>query len=124
MLSSWPEASVSKHPTRVSPTMRVYLYILRCRDGSYYVGTAQGDLERRLTQHDRGTFDGWTARRRPVELAYAQEFDSITDATAAERQVKGWSRKKKQALIDGTFDALPGLSGSRYRRRGDSPKHP
>jgi predicted GIY-YIG superfamily endonuclease len=104
--------------------MSAYLYILRCRDGSYYVGTAKGDLERRLTEHDQGTFDGWTARRRPVELAYAQEFDSITDAIAAERQVKGWSRKKKQALIDGTFDALPALSGSLYKRRGEDPERP
>jgi predicted GIY-YIG superfamily endonuclease len=104
--------------------MTAYVYILRCADGAYYVGSAQQGLDRRLAEHHAGTFDGWTAARRPLKLVYAQEFDQITDALAAERKIKGWSRKKKQALIDGRFDDLPGLSGSAYRRRRDSPKRP
>ncbi|MDZ7713735.1 MAG: GIY-YIG nuclease family protein [Rhodovibrio sp.] len=108
MLSSWPEASVSKHPTRVSPRMRVYLYILRCRDGSYYVGTAQGDLERRLAQHDHGTFDGWTARRRPVELAYAQEFDSVSDANCRRTAGQGLEPEEEASADRWRFRCAPG----------------
>jgi predicted GIY-YIG superfamily endonuclease len=87
-----------------------FLYILLCRDGSYYVGTTRGSLEQRLAQHDDGTFGGFTAARRPVQLIFHQEFERITDAIAAERQVKGWRREKKEALIAGAFSLLPALS--------------
>jgi predicted GIY-YIG superfamily endonuclease len=87
-----------------------YLYILRCSDGSYYVGTTRGDLEMRIAQHQAATFDSYTARRRPVQLVFSQEFMRIEDAIAAERQVKGWRREKKEALIRGDCTALPGLS--------------
>jgi putative endonuclease len=76
--------------------MTAYLYILRCRDGAYYVGTTRNSLEARLAEHNAGTFDGFTSLRRPVELVFHQEFDRITDAIAAERQVKGWRRAKKR----------------------------
>jgi putative endonuclease len=75
-----------------------YLYILRCADGSYYVGTARKELETRVAEHNAGHFGGYTATRRPVALVYAEWFEHITDAIAAERQVKGWSRAKKEAL--------------------------
>ena len=88
----------------------VWLYILLCADGSYYVGTARGDLERRFAEHQSGAFDGYTARRRPVTLAYSQHFQRITDAIEAERQVKGWRREKKEALIKGDFHLLSALS--------------
>jgi putative endonuclease len=90
--------------------MSAYLYILRCADGSYYVGTRRGDLETRVGQHHAGTFDGYTARRRPVELVFAEEFERIQNAISAERKVKGWQREKKEALIRGDYAALPGLS--------------
>jgi putative endonuclease len=90
--------------------MDVWLYILLCADGSYYVGTTRGSLDRRVAEHDAGTFGGYTARRRPVTLVYHQQFQRITDAIAAERQVKGWRREKKEALIRGDFDLLPALS--------------
>ena len=96
--------------------MGAYLYILRCADGSYYVGTTRASLEVRIAQHDAGTFDGYTARRRPVTLVFQQDFDRITDAIAAERQVKGWRRAKKEALIRGEWEALRALSMS-YRKR-------
>ena len=83
-----------------------YLYILQCADGSYYVGTTRTDLEFRLAEHNAGTYGGYTASRRPVTLVFAEAFDQITDAIAAERQVKGWSRAKKQALIAGDWDRL------------------
>lgn len=103
----------------------MYVYILRCADESYYVGPAQHGLERRVAEHNAGAHDGWTARRRPVQLVFSQAFEVISDALAAERQIKRWSRAKKEALIRGDFAALPGLSGSRYRRRAQkTPKQP
>src|SRR6516164_2988420 len=90
--------------------MSAYLYILRCADGSYYVGTTRGGLEKRLAEHEAGAFDGYTARRRPVILVFHQHFERLEDAVAAERQVKGWRREKKEALIQGDFASLRGLS--------------
>jgi putative endonuclease len=87
-----------------------WLYILKCADGSYYTGTARTTLEQRLAEHNSGHFDGYTATRRPVALVYSQWFDRITDAIAAGRQVKGWSRAKKEALIRDDFEALKVLA--------------
>jgi putative endonuclease len=87
-----------------------YLYILRCADGSYYTGTARQGLEHRVAEHNAGAFGGFTSRRRPVSLVFSEWFDRITDAIAAEQQVKGWSRAKKEALIRGDLAALPQLS--------------
>ena len=89
-----------------------YLYILRCADGSYYTGTARSGLER-VAEHNSGVYGGYTAQRRPVTLVFFQWFDRITDAIAAERQVKGWSRAKKEALIRGDFESLPQLAKRR-----------
>ena len=90
--------------------MSAYLYILRCADGSYYTGTTRGSLEERVAEHDAGAFDGSTTLRRPVTLVFSQHFDRVEDAISAERQVKGWRREKKEALIRGDFAALPALS--------------
>ncbi len=90
--------------------MTAHLYILRCADGSYYVGTTVGSLERRVAEHQSGAYDGYTARRRPVALAFHQNFERLHDAAAAERQVKGWRREKKEALIRGDYAALPALA--------------
>jgi putative endonuclease len=90
--------------------MEIWLYILLCADGSYYVGTTRGSLERRFAEHQDGTFGGYTARRRPVGLVYYQQFQRVMDAIAAERQVKGWRREKKEALIRGDYQLLPALS--------------
>jgi putative endonuclease len=90
-----------------------WFYILRCADGSYYVGTSRSDdLETRISQLDQGTFGGYTANRRPVALVYSAHFNQITDAIAYERQIKGWSRAKKEALIRGDFEALQQLAQS------------
>jgi putative endonuclease len=93
-----------------SVDMAAWLYILLCADGSYYVGTTRDSLERRFAEHQAGTFGGYTARRLPVQLVYHQPFQRITDAIAAERQVKGWRREKKEALIRGDFQLLSALS--------------
>jgi putative endonuclease len=90
-----------------------WLYILLCADSTYYTGTTRTDLEIRLAQHQTGHFGGYTATRRPVVLVYSEYFERIVDAIAAERQVKGWSRAKKEALIAGRFDLLPALSRRR-----------
>ena len=93
--------------------MSAYVYVLRCADGSYYVGSTRDTLEKRIGEHDSGTFGGYTARRRPVELVWHQHFERITDAIAAERQLKGWSRAKKEALIRGDLAAIRELAKRR-----------
>jgi len=90
--------------------MGAVLYILRCSDGSYYVGITHASLEQRLAEHAAGTFDGYTTHRRPVSLVFQQPFEHIEDAIAAERQIKGWRREKKEALIRGDYAALPILA--------------
>ena len=87
-----------------------YLYILRCADGSYDVGTTRANLEQHVAEHQAGTLRGYTAHRRPLTLVFHQHFARIEDAIAAERQVKGWRREKKEALIRDDFAALPALS--------------
>jgi putative endonuclease len=95
--------------------MGVFVYMLRCADGSYYVGSATGeDLEPRIHQHNSGVYKGYTYSRRPVVVVWSDYFDRITDGIAAERQIKGWSRAKKEALIRSDWSALQQLS----RRRG------
>jgi len=87
-----------------------WLYIVRCADGSYYTGITRRSVEERVGEHISGLIDGYTKSRRPVSLVYADHFSKIRDAIAAERQVKGWSRAKKEALIDRRYDLLPVLS--------------
>ena len=86
-----------------------WLYILRCSDGSYYVGTTHGPLESTVAQHNAGAFQGYTAFRRPVVLIFSQRFDRITDAIENERKLKKWSRAKKEAFIRGDFEWLQEL---------------
>ncbi|HXP30054.1 MAG TPA: GIY-YIG nuclease family protein [Stellaceae bacterium] len=93
--------------------MGAYVYILRCADGSYYVGSTRASLEARMAQHNSGKPGGYTARRRPVELVFHQEFERIGDAIASERQLKGWTRAKKEALIRGDYVALNALARGR-----------
>jgi putative endonuclease len=93
--------------------MGAYVYIVRCSDGSLYTGSTRGSLEDRINQHNAGSYRGYTSKRRPVTLIYAEHFDRIVDAVSAERQIKGWSRSKKEALSHGDFDALRTLSRRR-----------
>jgi tRNA/rRNA methyltransferase len=80
-------------------------YMLRCADGSYYVGHSE-DLTARVEAHRSGLVEGYTSARLPVELVWSQEFTTRDAALAAERQIKGWSRAKKEALIAGHLDLL------------------
>jgi len=90
-----------------------FLYILRCSDGSYYIGVTRTALELRVAQHNAGTFGGYTATRRPVTLVFSQWFDRITDAIENERKLKKWSRAKKEAFVRGDFAALQQLAARR-----------
>ena len=96
-----------------------HAYMLRCIDGSYYVGSTSGTLERRVHEHNAGAFKGYTSSRVPVRLMWSQEFERITDAIAAERQIKGWSRAKKEALTRGDFEEVRRL-GLRAHRAASS----
>ena len=89
--------------------MKGYMYILRCSNGQYYTGSTN-NIEIRLAQHQSGQGSNFTKKHLPVELAYLEEFDSIDDAFYREKQVQGWSRRKKEALIKREYDRLPELS--------------
>ena len=86
-----------------------FVYILRCSDNSYYVGSTE-DLNDRLTRHNTGRAAAWTAKRRPVTLVYQESFDDPLLATRREAQIKKWSRAKKEALISGNLNKLKELS--------------
>ena len=88
-----------------------YMYILECSDGSYYTGSTK-NLERRLWEHQHSLGANYTRKRLPVKLVYFEEYDRIEDAFRREKQVQGWSRRKKQALIEGWYQDLPGLAKS------------
>ena len=72
-----------------------FVYVLRCNDASYYVGSTQ-DLGERIEIHNSGKGPTFTASRRPVELIYSEEFATLEEAVGRERQLKGWSRAKKE----------------------------
>jgi len=82
-----------------------YAYMLRCSDGSYYIGHTDA-LEPRIAQHQCGELPGYTHNRRPVTLMWSQDFPSRSEALEAERQLKGWTRAKKEALAAGDWDAV------------------
>jgi putative endonuclease len=86
-----------------------FVYILKCADDSYYTGSTS-NLDQRVAQHETGYFDGYTAKRRPVKLVWSDKFADMYRAIAVERQIKGWTRKKKEALINGNFKLLHQLA--------------
>ena len=89
-----------------------YVYILRCADSSFYVGSAQ-DLDARLKAHNEGRGAAHTFKHRPVRLVYSESCVSEGAAVARERQLKRWSRQKKEALIKGDLDGLKHFSKRR-----------
>ena len=100
-------------------THHYYTYIVKCSDDSYYTGVTN-DLERRIAEHN-GKFapNSYTFTRRPVVLVFFEAFSSIEQAIAFEKQVKGWSRKKKEAIIANEWHKLPGLSRNKQSRKND-----
>jgi predicted GIY-YIG superfamily endonuclease len=97
--------------------LQFWTYMLRCSDGSYYVGHTD-DLERRLAEHNEGTFGGYTSERRPITLAHVEVFDSRDEAFQRERQLKGWSRAKKEALAREDWTELRRLAKSAHPSTG------
>jgi putative endonuclease len=92
-------------------TQTYHFYILKCSDGSYYVGSA-ANLKDRVDRHNQGRGPSYTSKRRPVQLIYHERFNSLDDAVKRENQVKKWSRAKKEALIRGEKEKLKKLSKS------------
>ncbi|RXM38608.1 hypothetical protein BOQ62_16175 [Chryseobacterium sp. CH21] len=87
-----------------------YVYIVKCSDNSYYTGFTN-DLERRINEHNDGLNpESYTYTRKPVELVFYLEFNDAAQAISFEKQIKGWSRKKKEAIINDNWDLLPMLS--------------
>ncbi len=92
-----------------------YVYILECSDKTLYVGVTN-NLKRRLSEHKNSRNPkSYTAQRLPVELKFYAEFTNILVAIAKEKQIKRWSRAKKQALIDGRYDLLKNLARKKFR---------
>jgi putative endonuclease len=97
-----------------------YTYILRCADGSYYVGSTR-DLESRVWQHSIGAGAEYTRRRLPVTVVFAEEFEQVADAYALEKRIQGWSRAKREALIESRYGDLPQLSKKNFVKPRPSP---
>jgi predicted GIY-YIG superfamily endonuclease len=94
-----------------------WTYLLRCSDCSFYCGHTD-NLEIRIADHHGGKYRGYTHKRRPLELAWSQDFTTRHEALAAERQIKGWSRAKKQALVGGDWRLVSELAQNRQARAG------
>lgn len=86
-----------------------FMYILLCGNGNYYVGSTK-NLELRVKQHQMGLGANFTRKNLPVKLVYFEEFDRIDEAFNREKQIQGWTRKKKEALIKGNIKELKNLS--------------
>ena len=100
--------------------MSFWVYILQCADQSYYVGHTD-NLDARLWQHQSGEVSGYTSSRLPVRLVFSQAHASREEALAAERQIKGWSRKKKEAMMRGDWSEVSRLARG---RSSDAAVHP
>ena len=103
-----------------------YVYIAKCSDNSYYTGITN-DLDRRINEHNDGlNLECYTYRRRPVTLLFYHEFGDVEQAILFEKQVKGWSRKKKEAIINNQWELLPELSMNKEKSlrqaQPDNPK--
>jgi predicted GIY-YIG superfamily endonuclease len=92
-----------------------YVYILKCNDNSYYVGHTD-DIEKRISEHSLREYDCYTSRRLPIRVVFVQSFGSRDEAFTVERQIKKWSRKKKEALIEENFAKLSLLAKKKFER--------
>jgi len=93
-----------------------HVYILQCRDNSYYVEHTD-NIENRVSQHHVGKADGYTATRLPIRVMFTHAFATRSEAIAMEQRIKGWSRKKKEALITGNYELLPALSKKNFNKK-------
>jgi putative endonuclease len=99
--------------------MAFWVYILRCSDGSYYTGHTDS-LEKRISGHQAGKIPSYTSTRLPVELVFKQDFPTREEALAAEQRIKGWSRKKKEAMMRGDWKEVQRLA---WGMRNPLPNH-
>jgi len=95
-----------------------FMYILKCSDGTYYTSSTK-DLERRLGEHSNSLGANYTKKRLPVKLVYFEEYSRIDEDFFREKQIQGWSGKKKEALINGENNTLPHLAKKVFRGGGD-----
>lgn len=87
-----------------------YVYIIKCSDDSYYTGITN-NLDKRISEHQNGIDSKcYTYKRRPLKIVLVEQFNDVREAIGREKQIKGWSRKKKEALIDGNWEKLKHLS--------------
>ena len=99
-----------------------YVYMLGCADGHYYIGVTD-DLEKRLWQNETVFFPKcYTATRRPLQLLYAEHYTHIEQAKAREQQLKGWTRAKKEALMQQDWTTLKTLAKNYTERFGAEPE--
>lgn len=92
-----------------------FVYIVSCSDESYYTGVTN-NLERRIAEHNSGLIKGFTSKRLSVKLVFSERFSDINDAIRLEKQIKGWSRIKKEALIEGNIELLVQLSNKKKKQ--------
>jgi predicted GIY-YIG superfamily endonuclease len=92
--------------------MAAYVYLLQCADGSYYVGSTY-NIEKRLSEHLAETGAAYIRTRLPVKLLYSEEYADVGKAFLRKKQLQGWSRAKREALIAGDFEKLKCLSRSK-----------
>jgi len=103
----------------IKDNMKGYMYILECSNGNYYTGSTK-DLDKRLLEHQSGRGANYTKKYLPVKLVYYEEYKRIDEAFYREKQVQGWCRQKKEALINGEYKKLHDLAecknDSHYKR--------
>jgi putative endonuclease len=100
--------------------MSFWVYMLKCADNSYYVGHTD-NLDARMSQHSSGQIAGYTASRLPVTLVFSQDHATRDEALAAEQQIKGWGRKKKEAMMRGDWNEVSRLARNRTAAVGVHP---
>jgi len=89
--------------------MSFWVYILRCADSSYYTGHTD-NLDLRISEHQSSLCESYTSSRLPIELVFSQAFTTREEALASEQQIKGWSRKKKEAMMKGDWAEVSRLA--------------
>jgi predicted GIY-YIG superfamily endonuclease len=100
-----------------------WVYILRCADGSYYTGHTD-NLEKRMNQYHTDECEVYIAARRPVELAWSQECATRYEVLSAEQQIKGWSRRKKEAMMHGDWEEVSRLARNKSETVRGEPVEP
>jgi putative endonuclease len=111
VVSIRPSKSIRGYSTTVleCKLIMAWMYILQCSDDSYYVGSTK-NLDLCFSQHQSGKGARYTSGRLPVQLVYCEEYDRVSDAFYREKQIQGWTRRKRETLTNGTPDLLPKLA--------------